>query len=149
MFSPKVILLPTDFAECSGCALDIAADLATRYGARLIVLHVVETLGPENVTFGEVATQLEPEGYRRRLEADLRRVKPPVPAEIRVDYLLIDGSPAAGIERVAAENHCDLIVMGTHGHRGIGRLLMGSVAEGVVRRAACPVLTVKSPAKRA
>ena len=113
------------------------------------MLHVVETLGPENVTFGEVATHLEPQSYRQRLEADLRRVKPAVPPEIQVDYLLSEGSsdPARGIEQTAILQHCDLIVMGTHGHRGLSRLLLGSVAETVVRRATCPVLTIKVPAK--
>jgi len=148
MFSPKVILHPTDFSESSAAALEIAADLATKYGARLIVLHVVETLGPENVTFGEVATHLEPVSYRQRLQDDLRRVKPAVPPTIQVDYLLGEGvgDPARGIEQAAAEQHCDLIVMGTHGHRGLSRMLLGSIAETVVRRATCPVLTIKAPA---
>ena len=125
--------------------LQIAADLATKYGARLIVLHVVETLGAANVTFGEVGTQLEPEGYRDRLAKDLRSVKPPVPPSVTVDYLLEEGDPARGIERVAGQRQCDLIVMGTHGHRGLERLLMGSIAEHVVRTASCAVLTVKLP----
>ncbi|HEV2972753.1 MAG TPA: universal stress protein [Pirellulales bacterium] len=142
---PKTILHPTDFSDCSNCALQIAADLATKYGSQIFVLHVVETLGPANVTFGEVGNQLEPEGYRDRLWAELRKMKPLGPPESSIDYLLVEGDPARGIEQVAEQRHCDLIVMGTHGHRGLERFFMGSVAEHVVRKAACAVVTVKLP----
>jgi nucleotide-binding universal stress UspA family protein len=145
MFSPKIILHPTDFSDCSNWALQIASDVALKYTAQMIVLHVVETIGPANVTFGEVEKQLEPQGYLDRLWNDLRNVKPQLPADHPAEYLLIEGDPARGIERIADERHCDLIVMGTHGRRGLGRILMGSVAEQVSRRASCAVLTVKCP----
>jgi nucleotide-binding universal stress UspA family protein len=147
MFSPKVILHPTDFSECSNYALPLAADLATQYRARLIVLHVVETLGPANVTFGEVEKQLEPQGYLDRLQKELHNVRPPVDSSVSVDYLLVEGDPARGIEQVVLDQHCDLIVMGTHGHRGLERLLLGSVAEQVIRRAPCAVLTARCPTR--
>jgi nucleotide-binding universal stress UspA family protein len=145
MFSPKIILYPTDFSECSSYALPLAADLATKYQARLIVLHVVETIGPANVTFGEVETQLEPQGYLDRLWKEIRNVRPPVDASVSVDHLLIEGDPTREIDHVARDQHCDLIVMGTHGHRGLERLFLGSVAEQVIRRAPCAVLTVRCP----
>jgi nucleotide-binding universal stress UspA family protein len=148
MFSPKVILHPTDFSECSNYALPLAADMATKYQARLIVLHVVETLGPDNVTFGEIEKQLEPQGYLDRLGKELHGVRPPVDSSVSVDYLLVEGDAARGIEQVALEQHCDLIVMGTHGHRGLERLFLGSVAEQVIRSASCAVLTVKCPTRR-
>jgi nucleotide-binding universal stress UspA family protein len=147
MFSPKVILHPTDFSECSNYALPLAADLATQYRARLIVLHVVETLGPDNVTFGEVEKQLEPQGYSDRLRKELYNVHPRVNSSVTVDYLLVEGDPARGIEQVALDQHCDLIVLGTHGHRGLERLFLGSVAEQVIRNASCAVLTVKYPTR--
>ncbi len=146
MFVPETILHPTDFSECSNFALQIAADLAGKYGSRIIVLHAVETLGAANATFGEVATQREPDGYWTRLWDDLHQVRPTVENGLSIDYLLVEGDPANNIVRVAAERHCGLIVMGTHGHRGLERLLMGSVAEQVVRRANCPVLTVNHTA---
>jgi universal stress protein A len=145
MFSPKIILHPTDFSDCSNYALQIASDLATKYKSRIIILHAVETLGPGNVTFGEVESQLEPEGYWDRLRNDLHQVMPAVGSDVSVDYLLTEGDPASSIEQIAREQHCDLIVMGTHGHRGLERLLLGSVAEKVIRRATCAVLTVKLP----
>jgi nucleotide-binding universal stress UspA family protein len=145
MFSPRTILHPTDYSDCSNCALQVVADLANKYGSRIIVLHVVETLGPANVTFGEVEKQLEPQGYADRLWEDLHRVRPPVGSEIPVDYLLAEGDPARGIERIADEQHCDLVVVGTHGHRGWERFFLGSVTEQVIRRVACAVLTVRLP----
>ncbi|HYV39595.1 MAG TPA: universal stress protein [Gemmataceae bacterium] len=145
MFRPKVILHPTDFSQHSQIAFLQSVELAQQFGARLVVLHVVETLGPENVTFGEVATQLEPAGYQQRLLAEVRQIQPPPSANIVVEHLLAEGDPAAEIARVAREQGCGLIVMGTHGRTGLRRLVMGSVAEHVIRHAVCPVLVVPLP----
>ena len=106
MFYPRVILHPTDFSECSNAALHIAADLARQNEATLLVLHVAETLGAENVTYGEAASHLEPESYRQRLEEDLRR-SVPAPAGVSTKYLLAAGEPAQEISRVAREQSCD------------------------------------------
>jgi nucleotide-binding universal stress UspA family protein len=142
MFRPRVILHPTDFSEFSAYAFRIAVDLARQNDAALLVLHVAETLGPENVTYGEVATHLEPENYHKRLFDDLRQAVP-APEGVPVHYVLAGGDPAQEIERVAREHACDLIVMGTHGRTGLTRLFMGSIAEEVVRLAPCPVLVAK------
>ncbi|MBI3407983.1 MAG: universal stress protein [Planctomycetes bacterium] len=146
MFRPTTILHPTDFSDYSRHAFQIALDLAKEYGASLLILHVVETLGPENLTFGEVSGQLEPEAYRERLRTDLQRVAPPAGSSVRFVHLLAEGDPTAEITRAAKEHACGLIVMGTHGRTGLRRLLMGSVAEQVIRHAESPVLTVKSRA---
>jgi nucleotide-binding universal stress UspA family protein len=140
----RTILHPTDFSEASAAALSYAAELARHHGARLLIMHAVETLGPENVTFGEVASRLQPENYRQRLWEDLRRVRPPR-ADVPVEYVLQEGQPEEAILRSAGEHGCDLIVMGSHGRRGWRRFLIGSVAEYVVRTARCPVLVVKGP----
>jgi nucleotide-binding universal stress UspA family protein len=142
MFSPRTILFPTDLSPASWLAFGLAADVAHRYGASLLVLYVVETLGPENVTFGEVATELEPEGYRKRLVAELEANMPASPG-VAVETLLAAGDPAAEVVRVAQERPCELIVMATHGRTGVRRLVLGSVAERVVRTAPCPVLTLR------
>jgi nucleotide-binding universal stress UspA family protein len=82
--------------------------------------------------------------YREEMEKELKGIRVP-DRKVQVERLLEEGDPAAQILRVAQETNCDLIVMGSHGRTGLDRLLMGSVAEQVVRRASCPVLTVKAP----
>jgi nucleotide-binding universal stress UspA family protein len=144
MFQPHLILHPTDFSEGSSVAFQIAVDLARQNQAALLVLHVVETLGPENATYGEITSQLQPQGYEKRLEETLGRLAPTA-EEVSIQYLFAEGEPATEIDRIARERGCDLIVLGTHGRTGLKRLLMGSIAEKVVRLAACPVLTLKIP----
>jgi nucleotide-binding universal stress UspA family protein len=148
MFKPRVILHPTDYSDTSAYALQIAADLARLHQATILVLHVAETLGPENVTYGEAISELEPAGYRRRLEEDLRR-QVPAPSGASIQYLLSEGDPSREIDRVAREHHADLIVMGTHGRTGLSRLLTGSIGEEIIRTASCPVLVIKIPVPNA
>jgi nucleotide-binding universal stress UspA family protein len=82
--------------------------------------------------------------YQEEMSAELNRLKAP-DSQIQVEHLLEQGDPATQILRIAQETGCDLVVMGTHGRTGLDRLIMGSVAEEVVRRASCPVVTVKAP----
>jgi nucleotide-binding universal stress UspA family protein len=142
MLAIKTILHPTDFSDRSGYAFDAAHALARDYGARLLVLHVRQ---PMLVSFGELPA-LPPEGPEPRevLLARLREWKPADPS-VKVEYVLCEGDPATEILGIARSRGCDLIVMGTHGRTGLGRLLMGSVAEMVARKAPCPVFTLKTP----
>jgi nucleotide-binding universal stress UspA family protein len=144
MFKPSRILHPTDYSEHSNYALHIATDLARQHAASILVLHTVSSLSPSAVSYGEVATELEPEGYRQRIVQNLRR-SVPTPEGIRFEYLVAEGDPVEQIVEVARNRSCDLIVMGTHGRTGLQHLLIGSVAEGVVRLAPCPVLTARLP----
>jgi nucleotide-binding universal stress UspA family protein len=141
MIPVRAILHPTDFSERSRQALAVARALARDHGARLIVLHVA----PIDIAYGgTIAAPVDPRYYQDALDeemAALRTSDLPSP----VEPLLLRGEPAAEIVRAAQEHGCDLIVIGTHGRTGLPRLLLGSVAEGVMRRAQCPVLTVKSP----
>jgi nucleotide-binding universal stress UspA family protein len=139
----KVILHPTDFSDSSRYAFRLAGSLARAEGACLLVLHVEQTLGPM-VAYGEVLAQMEPAAYRKKLWDILRRLRVPDP-NVQVEYRIVQGDAAAEILRLAEESGCDLIVMGSHGRTGLGRLLLGSVAEQVVREAPCPVVTVKIP----
>jgi nucleotide-binding universal stress UspA family protein len=137
------ILAPVDFSECSQSAFQMARALARDYRAHLIVLHV--PMPPPFVTPGELEKALQrPDGYRGALEDNLRRLYTQDPPAV-VEYRVQDGNPAAEILGVAEEARCDLIVMGTHGRGGLGRMLLGSVAGAVMRKAPCPVLTVKGP----
>ncbi len=141
MLPVKTILQPTDFSPLSGHALEAACALARDYGARLVLLHVQ----PPEVVYSDGFILLpESSLVRKELEEQLRGVEVPDPT-IRVERVVEEGDPAATIVRVAEAAGADLIVLGTHGRTGVGRLLMGSVAEAVLRRAACPVLTVKAP----
>jgi nucleotide-binding universal stress UspA family protein len=143
MLNIRAILVAADFSACSEDAFRVACALARDYQARLIVLHVATP--PPLVTPGELQKALQqPDGYRAELESRLRQVYA-ADSPAGVEYRVQDGDPAVEILGVAREVCCDLIVIGTHGRTGLGRLLMGSVAEQVVRKAACPVLTIKVP----
>jgi len=135
MLPIRHILVPIDWAELSNRAFQVAASLAGEHDAKLVVLYVVPLSA---VIYGP-----PPESYLDHLLQELCCIKPSDP-KTRVQYLLAEGDPATEILRVARETKCDLIVMGTHGRTGLNRLLMGSVAEEVVRKAPCFVLTVKS-----
>jgi nucleotide-binding universal stress UspA family protein len=135
----RAILHPTDLAEDSGAALAVARVLARDLGARLILLHVLPL--PNEIP-GVVPMPLDLAATRDALD-DLRRrcdgpdLKAPVEVAVR------QGEVATEVLRAAGEVGCDLIVTGTHGRTGLGRVLMGSVAEAVLRRAGCPVVAVK------
>jgi nucleotide-binding universal stress UspA family protein len=141
MFPIRTILHPTDFSEHSRAAAQLACALARDYDARLVVLHVL----PPSVVYGEGMVYVPPETYQEEARPQLERVAAGDP-NLRVERRMIDGAAATEILEVAREVACDLIVLGTHGRTGLRRLLMGSVAEQVVRKAPCPVMTVKTPA---
>lgn len=138
------ILYPCDFSAAGRTALDTAAALARDHGATLLILHVQEPA----VAYagGELYTGI-PEvdvDELRRMLLDVR----PADAGLSVEHRLLVGSPAAAIVRTAEEEKADMIVMSTHGRTGLMRVLMGSVAEEVVRKAKCPVVTVKPSANQ-
>jgi nucleotide-binding universal stress UspA family protein len=136
------ILHPTDFSEYSHHAFEMACALARDYQAQLVVMHVAElpvTLICPESTGWAAPVELEP------LEARLRQIVPNDPG-IRVEYIFVEGDPAREILRTAKRLGCDLIVMGTHGRSGLNRLVVGSIADQVVRLATCPVLTVSPSA---
>jgi nucleotide-binding universal stress UspA family protein len=138
----RTILHPTDFSENSDFAFRLACRLAQAHGARVHVLHVGK--GPVMDPVGGFVPP-EPDRYQEELTEKLREMRAAAPTIPVESQLLFVGDPAAEIVRIAQAIKADLIVMGTHGRTGLGRLLMGSVAEQVVRRAPCPVVTIKTP----
>src|SRR5713226_7237755 len=96
----RTILYPTDFSEPSREAFPYAVKMAHDAGGRLIILHAVETLGPENVTYGEAVSRSQPESYQQRLWEDLHQIQVPDP-QISVEYVLSDGDPVTAILRTA------------------------------------------------
>jgi nucleotide-binding universal stress UspA family protein len=141
MNTPK-ILFPTDFSTFGQAALDLATTLARDRGAKLLIVHVEE---PPIAYGGELYYGID-QPDRAELERMLSEVVP-LDASIGYEHRLILGSPASAIVHLAERENVDMIVMPTHGRTGLLRLLMGSVAEEVVRKAKCPVLTVKATAQ--
>jgi nucleotide-binding universal stress UspA family protein len=141
MLPIKTILHPTDFSEPSDSAFRLACGLARDHGSRLVVLHVV----PPPQSHGEEVARRQGAGYHHDLWEMLERVRPE-DAAVAVERRLEDGLPAETILRVAREEKADLIVLGTQGRTGLSRLVLGSVAEHVVRHAPCPVLTTNAGA---
>src|SRR5262249_1512115 len=110
-------------------------------GARLTILHVASL--PDFATYGEFEKLLHHSSdYRKALESKIRECRKP---DCNAEFRLEEGNAADEILHVAQEIGCDLIIAGAHGRTGLGRLLMGSVAEKVLRHATCPVLTVNFP----
>jgi nucleotide-binding universal stress UspA family protein len=135
------ILFPTDFSHTGDAALELATALARDSGATLLIVHTEEP--PMAYGGGELYYGL-PNPASGDLEKMLDDIKPRDP-DVPCEHRMITGDPASAIVHLADEEDVDLIVMGTHGRTGLSRLLMGSVSEAVVRRANCPVLTVKHP----
>ncbi len=140
------ILLATDFSEPSRLAQDYARSLAKAFGAQISVLHVLEDLAAHAWTT-EVYVAALP-GVHEEMERQARErlealFTPEESAEFRVQLELRMGSPFVEIVRYAREQPADLVVLGTHGRGPIAHMLLGSVAERVVRKAPCPVLTVR------
>jgi len=135
----RVVLHPTDFSDGSEAALRVARSLARDHGARLILLHVA----PSRVFVGGVMTA-EPD-LRDSLDAleSARAVTDGSDLKYPVETWFSRGMAPDEIVRVAEEVGCDLIVMGTHGRTGLGRLLMGNTAESVLSETGCPVMIVK------
>ena len=138
----KTILVPVDFSETSEAALEYAVSLAQPLGARLVVMHAYELpiYGfPDGALLAsvEVATRLM-NSAQVGLDAMVSRHR----NQARIDTVLRQGVPWEEVAAVAEDVEADLVVIGTHGRRGIARALLGSVAEKILRTSSRPVLTV-------
>jgi len=147
------ILVPTDFSTASAAALATAKELAERFGASIQLLHILEDPYSTSAYATEVYGYLPPglkESWQRDAEARLARLLPADEcARFGGTTAVLFGSPAKTIVEHAEQSGIDLIVMGTHGRSGVSHLLLGSVAERVVRTARCPVLTVRGASEAA
>lgn len=151
MLTIKTILCPTDFSEASYEGLKYAIELATLFSADLCLTNVVPAVPPLPTNPNFV---FEIPEYERGLHADaegkLRElIERRVPKSLKVRTIIGHEDAGSEIVRIAKDERADLIVMATTGMRGFRHVLFGSVAEKVVRMAACPVLTVRAPVPRA
>jgi len=136
----RTILHPTDLSEASADAFHLACSLASCHHARLVVAYVVQTPAAAYVG-GDLLP--EPGSWLKEVQAKLAALRPDDPT-VAVEHRIVHGEPAEQILSLAAALNCDLIVLGTHGRSGLQRLVLGSVAEEVLRKAHCPVLSVKA-----
>ena len=138
------ILLATDFSATSELAVEYAILMAKTFHAELHVLHVLEVVIPQTIQGGaylplsyfEELERLAPSQLERMISTEVRK-------NLAVTSTIRHGSPHLEITNYARDHKMDLIVLGTHGRGGVSHLLMGSVAEKVVRMASCPVLTIR------
>jgi len=139
----KKILVPTDFSEGSDEALDRAIGLAKQAGATMELVHVLEFGDSGDLPFGLINYGGDPGAVVATVDRELARRADRATAEgLRCYTRMLEGSAHQEIVREARETNADLIVIGTHGRRGLAHLVLGSIAEQVVRHAGCPVLTV-------
>jgi nucleotide-binding universal stress UspA family protein len=144
----KKILVAVDFSDASKAALALALALAEKVGAQVHVLHVLEYpiyMTPDLTVTVPGSPSQAYVAYARKQTAEMMQglVAPHRESAVRFTEEIIPGEPGAKILNSAKEGGFDLIVMGTHGRKGLKHLLLGSVAEWVVRNAPCPVLTTR------
>ncbi len=147
MLSIKEIVVPTDFSEHSLRALDYAISLAEKYGSQLELVYVIEAglqssdMAWINVDYGEINKQ-----HKKAAWEHMEKIKKDrVPGGIDINISILLGKSFVEIIRFADSVNADLIVMATQGHGGLSHFLLGSTTERVVRKAPCPVLTIKHP----
>jgi len=146
----KKILVATDFSEASDEALIRAIELGRQMGAMLEIVHVLEFGDSAQPPFGLINYVGDVGGLIAHVERELAaRSNEVVAAGLRSFARTLEGSAYQEIVREAREANVDLIVIGTHGRRGLAHAMVGSVAERVVRHASCPVLTVPFSKKAA
>jgi len=145
----KTILFPTDFSHGARAAMDTALSLAGQYNAKLILLYVIQDINiaewyiPSSISAMDLVADMQ-KGAEKEME---KWVAEAAKAVTGVERMVVRGVPFVEIIRTAREKGADIIVIGTHGRTGIDHMLFGSTAEKVVRKAHCPVLTVRTEGK--
>lgn len=145
----KTILFPTDFSQGARAAMDHAVSLARDYRAKLILLYVIQDISiaewyiPSSLSVTDLVEDMQKSAWQE-MDKWAAEVSAKVPDS---EKMVVRGVPFVEIIRTAKDKNADLIVIGTHGRTGIDHMLFGSTAEKVVRKAHCPVLTVRMPGK--
>lgn len=145
----KKILVPIDFSDYSKSALRYSVNFAKFFNASITLIYVVEPIiYPPDFSMGQIAIPTVNTEWDERAKEELDKLaKNEIPAELKVKTLIKTGKPFVEIIETAKEEDVDLIIIATHGHTGVEHILFGSTAEKVVRKAPCPVLTLREPIK--
>ena len=145
----KKVLVPIDFSDYSKNSLRYAVNFAKDFNAKIILVYVVEpVIYPPDFSMGQIAIPSVGLELDKRAEDELDRLATnEIPAGVEVKKIVKTGKPFVEIIETAEEENVDLIIIATHGHTGVEHILFGSTAEKVVRKAPCPVLTLREPAK--
>ncbi|MBZ0201357.1 MAG: universal stress protein [Ignavibacteriaceae bacterium] len=143
------ILIPIDFSDYSKNSLRFAVNFTKCFNAKLYLIYVVEpVIYPPDFSMGQLAIpSMDLEMDKRALEELKKLAEMDIPSGIEVKTIVKTGKPFIEIIETAEEEDIDLIIISTHGHTGVEHILFGSTAEKVVRKAPCPVLTVREPLK--
>ena len=143
------VLVPIDFSDYSKSALKYAVNFVKHFSAKLFLIYVVEpVIYPPDFSMGQIAIpSVDLEMDKRAIEELNKLAEQEIPAEIKVKSIVKTGKPFIEILETASEENVDLIIIATHGHTGVEHILFGSTAEKVVRKASCPVLTLREPIK--
>jgi nucleotide-binding universal stress UspA family protein len=145
----KKIMVPIDFSDFSKNALKYAVNFTKQFGAELFLIYVVEpVIYPPDFSMGQIAIPtVDLEMDKRAAEELDKLAQKDIPPEIKTHKIVKTGKPFIEIIETASQENIDLIIIATHGHTGVEHILFGSTAEKVVRKAPCPVLTIREPIK--
>lgn len=149
MVQMKKILVPVDFSDYSKHALKYAIEFAKHFNAELILISVIEPMiYPADFSMGQVAIPATDQNLSERVEEELKNLdEKEIAGKVKSKRIIKSGKPFFEINETAREEDVDLVIIATHGHTGVEHLLFGSTAEKVVRKAPCPVLTLREPIK--
>lgn len=145
----KKVLVPIDFSDYSKSSLRYAANFAKHFNASIVIIYVIEPIVyPPDFSMGQIAIPAPGLEMDKRAHEELNKLsEKEIPPDVSIKKIIKTGKPFVEIIETAAEEDVDLIIISTHGHSGVEHILFGSTAEKVVRKAPCPVLTLREPAK--
>mgnify|MGYP003417062116 FL=1 len=143
------VLVPIDFSDYSKSALRYAVNFAKSFNAEIILIYVVEpVIYPPDFSMGQIALPSITTEWDDRAKDELQKLaKSEIIGAVKVKTIIKTGKPFVEIIETAKEENVDLIIIATHGRSGVEHILFGSTAEKVVRKAPCPVLTLREPLK--
>lgn len=145
----KKVLVPIDFSDYSKSALNYAVDFAKHFNAELFLIYVVEpVIYPPDFSMGQIAIPSIDLDMDKRANEELENLaRKQIPKDLSTKTIVKTGKPFVEIIDTAKQIDADIIIIATHGHSGVEHILFGSTAEKIVRKAPCPVLTLREPLK--